>query len=546
MALNKKGGGVSRCCGHRRTAIAIAIMGGVLGATMEAAAFSIDTGSDVKLRWDNNVKYSAAWRTDSRSERVANTANNPNMDDGDRNFDRGLVSNRIDLLSEFDASYKGFGFRVSGAAWYDEVYNRSNDNDGRGVVNSVSVSAGKFTDETEELHGRKAEFLDTFIYGRMPLGESSLSFRLGRHTLLYGETLFFGGNGIANAQTPTDVIKALSVPNAQFKEFMMPVNQLSGSVQITPTLSLGAYYQFEWRNYRLPASGSYLSSADFLDGGGETLILGPGLAARRAKDLDGRDTGQGGVQLKYKHGDVEYGIYAARYHDKVPQVQLNLDSMTYKLIYPQDIKTYGASISTVVGETNIAAEVSVRRDTPLAPAAGLIVTTDPTADGRHNPAYPIGNSFHANLSWITVFPANALWDGAELLGELGYNRLTKVTRNKAALDPNTTRDASAVRLLFSPQYFQVYPGVDLTVPIGIGYGLGGRSAVSNFGGLPEHGGDVSIGVSADIHKQWKAGLSYTRYFGRAGAVLKSDNSALSFDQVYADRSFIALSVQTAF
>ena len=35
------------------------------------------------------------------------------------NFDKGLISNRVDILSAFDLSYKRkYGFRVSGAAWY--------------------------------------------------------------------------------------------------------------------------------------------------------------------------------------------------------------------------------------------------------------------------------------------------------------------------------------------------------------------------------------------------------------------------------------------
>lgn len=531
-----------------RAATAMLAASGLFGMSSGIHAAEIDLGeSDVKLRWDNTVKYSAAWRVNKLDGRVAGTANNPNLDDGDRNFGKGLISNRLDLLSELDASYKAFGVRVSGAAWYDDVYNRGNDNNGAGAINSSSVPAGEFTRATSRLHGQKAEFLDAFTYGRVDLApESSVSYRLGRHTLLYGETLFFGGNGIANAQTPIDVIKAVSVPNSQFKEFMMPVNQLSASFQVNPALSIGGYYQLEWRKYRLPASGSYFSFADFLDAGGEQLILGPGAVATRSKDLSARDSGQGGLQMKYKSGDVEYGLYAARYHDKVPLVQLNVDSMTYKLVYPQDIKTYGASVSTVVGETNVALEVSVRRDTPLSPSAGLIVTADPSSDGRHNPAYPLGNSFHANLSWISVFNANSLWQGAELLGELGYNRVTGVTRNREALDPNTTRDAAAIRFLFSPQYFQVYPGVDLTVPIGVGYGLIGRSAVSNFGGLPEHGGDASIGLSADIKKQWKAALNYTRYYGPTGSVLRPDSSALSFDQVMKDRSFISFALQTAF
>ncbi len=43
---------------------------------------------------------------------------NPNFDDGDRNFDRGRVFTRLDLLTEFDVIWKRqIGFRVSAAGW---------------------------------------------------------------------------------------------------------------------------------------------------------------------------------------------------------------------------------------------------------------------------------------------------------------------------------------------------------------------------------------------------------------------------------------------
>ncbi len=47
----------------------------------------------------------------------SNIIGSPNYDDGDRNFSNGsLVTNRLDLLSEFDFIYKRqMGFRVSGA-----------------------------------------------------------------------------------------------------------------------------------------------------------------------------------------------------------------------------------------------------------------------------------------------------------------------------------------------------------------------------------------------------------------------------------------------
>ena len=52
-----------------------------------------------------------------------------------------------------------------------------------------------------------------------------------------------------------DIVKLLTVPNSQFKEVIRPVNQLSGQVQISPTVSIGAYVQFEWERNRIPRLG---------------------------------------------------------------------------------------------------------------------------------------------------------------------------------------------------------------------------------------------------------------------------------------------------
>ncbi|WP_442975101.1 DUF1302 domain-containing protein, partial [Salmonella enterica] len=157
-----------------------------------------------------------------------------------------------------DVTYRQFGARLSGAAWYDTIYNRHNDNDSPATVNSASVGPNEFTDATRKLHGRRAELLDAFVFGKFDLGGSPLTVRLGSHTVVYGESLFFGSNGIANAQGPVDIVKLVTVPGSQFKEILRPVNQVSGQYQATETVSLGAYYQFEWRKTRIPAAGSYL------------------------------------------------------------------------------------------------------------------------------------------------------------------------------------------------------------------------------------------------------------------------------------------------
>lgn len=527
----------------------------------DALAFRIDTDNpDLKLRWDNTVKYSAASRINGQSDRLLEASNE---DDGDRNFDRGIISNRIDLLSEFDIAYKGFGARASGAAWYDSVYNRSNDHDSPATANQASVPYNEFTSDTEKLHGREVELLDAFVYGGFGLGQTRATFRLGRHALIWGESLFFGANGIAAGQAPIDIVKAQSVPNTQFKELIRPVEQFSTQLQLSPDVSIGAYYQLRWEEHRFPAVGSYFSTNDVFGEGAERLLFFGPFAATRAKDIEAKNSGQGGVQLRFRGGETDYGLYAIRYHDKSPQLYfrnllpgtppgVNLPAQ-FQWVYPESITAFGASFSHTFGDVNVAGEASVRRNMPLSSNGqldlfGIVPPAfgGPTgaADNDDRPLYAVGRTAHAQLSWLATLGPNFLSNETTFLGEVAWNRTTSVTKNRDALNPNADRDAWNVRMVYEPNYRQVFPGVDLSVPIGMGYGIGNSSAVGSAF-LGDHVGDISIGVKALYLGAWNFGLNYTHFVGPEGTFLDSANH-ISFKQALKDRDFISLSVSHTF
>ncbi|CAI06297.1 conserved hypothetical protein [Aromatoleum aromaticum EbN1] len=550
-------------CTSRIKLISAAVATLCAGMTVSGAVFgvTIDTGNpDLSMRRDNTVKYNASWRVEQQdaSGPASDAGAQINTNDGDRNFSRGLISNRLDLLSEFDLRYRNnMGIRVSGAAWYDQVYNESNDRSLRHAasLNQRSADFDEFTTATEKLHGRKAEFLDAFIYGRTDIAGKGLNLKAGRFTQLYGETLFFGANGIAGAQTPLDLARALSVPNSQFKEVARPVGQVSAQLQLSPDMSVGAYYQYEWRESRLPGAGSYFAFADFPGAGGEFLYGPFGLngTLHRGGDLDAQDSGQGGIQVKFRAGDTEYGLYAAQFHDKLPQFYvrpgLNADPANgtdgdYVLVFAENIRTIGASFATLLGETNVSGELSFRENQPLV-ASGNIALGLGGADNDDNATFPKGKTMHVSLSAITVLPANALWEGAAFVGEFAYNRVLSVTDNKAALDPNATREASAIQFVFTPEYFQVMPGLDLQVPIGVNYGLAGRSSVNGVLFPSENGGSLSIGVKADYRKTWQGGLNYTHYIGSSGSIVNPEGE-LSYDNFHGDRDFVSLTIQRTF
>ena len=524
-----------------------------------------------KISWNNTFKYSTAYRLKDADSRLLsggypaagpNDATGINLDDGNMNFrKKGIVSNRLDWLSELDIGTSRMGGRLSTAAWYDTVYNRPNDNDSP-ATNAATLTGrptNEFAPGTRTLHGRDAEVLDAFVFAKGNVGELPGTVRLGKHTLQYGETLFFGSNGIANAQGPVDLVKLLSVPGSQFKEILRPVNQVSGQLQVKRNLSVGGYYQFEWRPSIIPGVGSYLSAYDAAGAGSTGFLVAPAGAPAPTfmtiGDMKAKNSGQGGVQLKFtpSGSDVEYGFYAARYHDKTPYFYLGFDPSsgapsTVQAVYAENIKTFGVSASTVLGGFNVATEASVRRNTPLVSDP---VPSTPANNNNDNPAYAVGNTAHVNLSAIYVLPTNRFFEGGTFLGEIGWNRTTSVTDNLHALDPNTTRDATAIRMIFEPAYYQVINGLDITIPLGIGYNLDGRSsAIFNFNGGTEHGGDFSIGVNGSYQQDWKFGLSYTRFLGEAGTFLKNNPATnhpmLSYAQPLKDRNYISFNLKRAF
>lgn len=539
--------------GIRMLALAAAVC-----ALPQAHAFKIDTGNgDLSVRWDNTLKYSNAFRVrDQSSSLLTDGVFAANTDDGNRNFKKGLISNRVDWLSELDVVYaRRYGFRISGAAWYDSVYNKRNDNDSPRTSNRFSGASNSFNPTTRDLHGRKAELLDAFVFGGFDIGDTRLNLRAGQHSLQWGESLFFGSNAIAGAMAPVDVIKLASVPSTQFKEALLPVPQISAQWQLTPDISLGAFYQFRWERNRLPAAGSYFSGLDFQPEGGEALYV-PGAPGPlfRTSDKKARNSGQGGMQLRFSAMDTDFGLYAVRFHDKSHQLINDIVPpgmpSGYHLAYHEDITAFGASASHTFGDMQLAVEASIRHNQPLASTGANDVSamfgTSPN-NNAGNPAYAVGRTAHINVSTLWSLPPSFLAREASLVAEVMWNRVLSVRKNAHALDPNSTRDAWAFRMLLEPTYRQVLPGLDLSIPIGLGWSPAGSRSQALGPSLPaDNGGDFSIGVNGTYLNVWRFGLNYTHFFGSSGPMMTGFPPTFTYKQYMRDRDFIAFSLSRTF
>ena len=334
----------SRAATHRRRAAALAITA-LFGASGVAQAFDIDTGNpDIQMRWDNTVRYNVGIRAQSQNSEIIAS---PNFDDGDRNFGNGsLVTNRFDVLSEFDFVYKRqMGFRVSGAGWYDFAYsNLDNTNNATAntLVNGLPV-AGQLSPYTKRYaKGFSGEFLDAFAFVNFDVSDVPVNVKAGQHTVYWGDSLLLGGaiHGVSYAQNPINVWKGFATPGSEAKELFMPRGGITAQAQPLKDLSIAGQWFYNWQADRIPESGSYLTIQDPLNFGGDSFIFGPNpLAAAipgapsylrlwRGQDIKPPATsgslGDWGVSARYSPDwlDGTLGFYFRNATDVFPQAMV--------------------------------------------------------------------------------------------------------------------------------------------------------------------------------------------------------------------------------
>lgn len=519
--------------GHPLNCISLAL--GLLltaGAVPMASAVALDFNPEIEAEWTNTLKYSLGSRTGSKND--TNLAN-PNTDDSERNFDRGsLIMNRVDWLTELNLKYQNYTFNLSGAGWYDQVYNSSNQNDSPATANAFSVSHDHYTSDTEKWAGQNFRLMNAFIGAQYDVMDFPVSVRLGQHTLLWGESLFFTDNGIASAMAPVDVYKALSVPNIKAQEVFLPVNQISTSVLLNDEWTAEAFYQFKWEKSQLPPVGTFVSNVDLLDEGGERIIVGPGAFLYRGND-DEANAPQFGVSLRWRPSayNIDLGAYAIRYNYKEPRVMSQLSGGfdpatgsvgTYHLEYKEGIDLYGFSANTSIGNLNVGGEISYRHNIPLRSLASVL---EPDV---------LGDTVNAQISAIYVGGAGALWDNISYAGELAGHKLAKVTQHGEQRDTSLSSFAYGGRGVITLDYYQVAPSLDLSVPIGIGYVFKGKSPTSGaFGNYGEdQGGDLTVGLAGTYEQHWQASLNYTKFFGNHD------------DNYYVGRDFVMATLSRSF
>lgn len=371
-------------------------------AVSTASAFELNLGA-VTGSLDTTVSYGTGWRMEEQDPKLASlyatyndsvTANRRtfiNKNDGDANFDNDSkpISSTFKITSDLELKAGDFGAFVRGTAFYDTVLaderpNRSfpaNFPNSRScnVQTSASPADCGFPKELDERVTSDARFLDAYVYGNFEVAGRALNVRLGEQVINWGEALFLQ-DGINNAN-PVSLSK-LRVPGAEVREALLPLPMIYGSYELADSLTMEAFYEFDWDYSEADGVGTYYSTDDAFAGDGANEILVNALNTYRTNDrisdksVDSQ--GQFGVAFRYNADSSEYGLFYMNYHSHKPVAQATtgvwdmaianpvtralafVDSTEYQIVYPEDIQMVGLTFSTAFGDLSLSGELAYR------------------------------------------------------------------------------------------------------------------------------------------------------------------------------------------
>lgn len=508
-----------------------------------AQAFPIETGNpDLAVRLDTEVRYNAGWRMQKIDPRMR--LSNPGAPVlsaiGDNQFERGdVMLNRFDLFTELDIVYKErSGVRVTGAAWYDPTYGKKV-NDPTGTIGNWYAN-GEYSPYTRRyITGPSGEFLDAFAFTTMEIGQMTASAKLGRHSVYWGNSLFPQSyhSAIAYDQSPVDNQKGAASPGAQTKEILLPLNQVTGSLAIDPALSVSGLYTLEWRPRRYPEAGTFY---EYFAG----AFWGPnGPSALPEKYKPPKKGGDWGVMVKYgpeAWGGSNVSLVYREFYEKMIGNLYSPDFGGHIGMAYNDKKN---RLIGVAGETNLwglnfGSELTYRQNTSIKTAAAVSALLDTDLPAR-------GNTVGALVNVVKLLPKTALWEAGELAMELAYSKVQKVTYNPglngmgafvtgnapgtpagyqnvgspfcqsaagtfgAGSEDNgciSHKGAWIVSANFQPRWLQVYPGVDMSAPMFISYGLKGNA---NAATIAAKQALYQVGLQFDVRQKHVVKIAYT-------------------------------------
>lgn len=558
-------------------------------------------------------------------------------------------------LHELSLKYKNYGLFARGMYFYDRKLN-----DGNYDFNDPIT--GKEFDPCEdsrasEVQCKDIRLLDAFVYANFDLNEGAnpLSIRVGNQVVSWGEsTLIAHGISEINAVD----LNILNAPGAELKEAFRPQGMVWASLGLTDSLTVEAFYQYDWQPIWVPTPGSIFATNDFAGFGGYAQNAQLGFNANPDINLDfvmqeyerlagmiasgqsistpqlvsmalayptkvtlvqdeeePSNDGQYGIKLGYyapELGETEFGFYFMNYHSRRPLISgtaadfssgalfsdlatvgqnsgninrellLSLKSFSKaQIVYPEDIKLYGFSFNTLIGDTSVAGEIAHRQDEPLQiddvellfagmpqqlANAGLRPDLDGISQikdvqpGETVDGFIRLDTTQAQVTFTHLFGPTLGLDNLTMLAEVGgvwihdmpgFDELRlngpgtsrsggnpdmpgiiQALHNGPETNPFPTDFAWGYRLVAKADFNNVFAGVNMSPRVIFSHDVDGITPDPMFL-FTEGRKSVALGVNFDYQNRWGADISYNNFFGGVGTTnAMADRDYVSFNIKY--------------
>ncbi|GIU04387.1 DUF1302 domain-containing protein [Shewanella morhuae] len=558
-------------------------------------------------------------------------------------------------LHELSLKYENFGLFARGMYFYDRKLNDGN-------YDYSDPITGKEFDPCEdsrasEVQCKDIRLLDAFVYGNFDLnnGANPLSIRVGNQVVSWGEsTLIAHGISEINAVD----LNILNAPGAELKEAFRPQGMVWASLGLTDSLTVEAFYQYDWEPIWVPTAGSIFATNDFVGYGGYAQNAQLGFNSNPDINLDfmtqeyellagmiasgqsiptqqlvamalayptkltlvqdeqkPSDDGQYGIKLGYyapQLGETEFGFYFMNYHSRRPLISgtaadfstgallsdmaalgqsagdinrellLSLKSFSKaQVVYPEDIKLYGFSFNTLVGDTSVAGEIAHRQDEPLQiddvellfagmPQQLANAGIRPDLDGISQikdvqPGETVDgfirlDTTQAQVTLTHLFGPTLGLDNLTMLAEVGgvwihdmpgFDELRlngpgtsrsggnpdmpgiiQALHNGPETNPFPTDFAWGYRVVAKADFNNIFAGVNMSPRMIFSHDVDGITPDPMFL-FTEGRKSVALGVNFDYQNRWGADISYNNFFGGVGTTnAMADRDYVSFNIKY--------------
>lgn len=469
----------------KRAAAALCALGWATGA----GASELFRVGEVEGVFNASVSYGILARVEERRDDFVGVANggsarSVNLDDGDLNYDEGIVANQVRGSAELALRWRNFGAFVRGTGFYDFETEL-----GGGRRTSLSADGRRAL-------GRGGDLQDAYLTADFRVVDVPVQLRVGRQVINWGEggLLRFG----VDVVNPVDLVAAAQ-PTTTARDLFVRQGMVWGVANLTETVAVEAFYQYEWEPVALPPVGSFLSADDLFGTDPNAAFSGFGAFSDQGTDLDaafsptlqplgfdpdflkvpgGRrdepdDQGQFGIALQCfvpLWNASKISLYFVDYHSRLPLVNgrtadaaavastsdaavdlraasvgvsradaelLALSDLAnatrYDVTYPENIRMIGIGFSTATIDTGtlIAGELSyhfgwpvqVPKDEVITAALSPAAFTSPLSAGLRSTSLGAFGPDQTVKGWYAVDKAQLSLSLAQLLGpQLGADQ----------------------------------------------------------------------------------------------------------------------------